>query len=188
MDILLDFLQIIPQRPVKIFIFLQFLKRCIIYFSLSYEPFVHEFFKLEQLILCEASHVESEKLHEEINRNTEEFIESLGIPYRQVVICGGDLKKAHVKSYDTELWVPLENTYREIASASYYHDFQTRRFNTRYDDNGTKRYVHSLNATAIPTPRILVSLVENYQQEDGSVVIPEALRPYMGKDKIVKKS
>jgi len=148
---------------------------------------VHEFYKLEQLVLCEASHDESVKLHEELNRNTEEFIESLGIPYRQVVISTGDLKRAHVKSYDTELWVPLENTYREIASASYYHDFQTRRFNIRYDDDGPStgsgqarlKYVHSLNATAIPTPRILVSLVENFQQADGSIKIPEVLVPYM---------
>lgn len=141
---------------------------------------VHEFFKLEQLILCEASHDESVKFHEELNRNTEEFIESLGIPYQQIVICTGDLKGAHVKSYDTELWVPKEGKYREIASASYYHDFQTRRFNTRYkDDDGKIKYVHSLNATAIPTPRILVSLVENFQLEDGSIKIPEVLKPYM---------
>jgi seryl-tRNA synthetase len=143
---------------------------------------VHEFYKLEQLILCEADHEESVKFHEEINRNTEEFVESLGIPYRQVVICTGDLKGAHVKSYDTELWVPKENTYREIGSASYYHDFQTRRFNTRYrDKTGKIRYVHSLNATAIPTPRILVSLVENFQQKDGSIKIPEVLQKYIGK-------
>ena len=147
---------------------------------------VHEFYKLEQLILCEADHAESERLHEELNRNTEEFIESLGIPYRQVAISSGDLKKAHVKSYDTDLWVPMENTYREIASASYYHDYQTRRFNTRYDDSGKKRYVHSLNATASPTPRILVSLVENFQQEDGSIKIPEVLQKYLGKDLISK--
>lgn len=147
---------------------------------------VHEFYKFEQLILCEADHAESERLHEELNRNTEEFIESLGIPYRQLVISTGDLKKAHVKSYDTELWVPMENRYREIASASYYHDFQTRRFNTRYNDGGKKRYVHSLNATAIPTPRILVSLVENFQQEDGSIKIPEVLQKYLGKDVISK--
>lgn len=140
---------------------------------------VHEFFKLEQLVLCEADHAESERLHEELNRNTEEFIESLGIPYRQVAISTGDLKRAHVKSYDTELWVPAQNSYREIASASYYHDFQTRRFNIRYDDNGKKLYAHSLNATAIPTPRILVSLVENFQQADGSVKIPDVLVPYM---------
>lgn len=148
---------------------------------------VHEFFKLEQLILCEADHTISENLHEELNRNTEEFIESLGIPYRQIVISTGDLKRAHVKSYDTELWVPLQNTYREIASASYYHDFQTRRFNIRYNDEGKKQYVHSLNATAIPTPRILVSLVENFQQADGSVKIPEVLVPYMNGLREIKK-
>ncbi|MEK7227553.1 MAG: serine--tRNA ligase [Patescibacteria group bacterium] len=141
---------------------------------------VHEFFKLEQLILCEADHNQSVKFHEELNRNTEEFIESLGIPYQQLEICTGDLKGAHVKSYDTELWVPKEGKYREIASASYYHDFQTRRFNTRYkDDDGKLTYPHSLNATAIPTPRILVSLVENFQQADGSVKIPSVLVPYM---------
>ena len=141
---------------------------------------VHEFFKLEQLILCEANHEQSVKYHEELNRNTEEFIESLGIPYQQLEICTGDLKTAHVKSYDTELWVPKEGKYREIGSASYYHDFQTRRFNTRYrDDDDILKYTHSLNATAIPTPRILVSLVENFQTADGSVKIPEVLIPYM---------
>jgi seryl-tRNA synthetase len=148
---------------------------------------VHEFYKLEQLILCEANHEESVKFHEELNRNTEEFIESLGIPYRQVVISTGDLKAAHVKSYDTELWIPKENTYREIASASYYHDFQCRRFGIRYRDaEGKIHFAHSLNATAIPTPRILVSLVENFQQADGSIKIPEALRKYMGGREFIK--
>ena len=142
---------------------------------------VHEFYKLEQLILCKASHEESVKFHEELNRNIEEFIESLEVPYRQVAICTGDLKGAHVKSYDTELWVPKEGKYREIGSASYYHDFQTRRFGIRYKDKtGKILYAHSLNATAIPTPRILVSLVENYQRADGSIKIPEVLRKYMG--------
>jgi seryl-tRNA synthetase len=146
---------------------------------------VHEFYKWEQLILCEASHEESVKFHEELNRNAEEFIESLGIPYRQVIICAGDMKSAHVKSYDTELWVPKEGKYREIASASYYHDFQTRRFNIRYRDHDDKiHYAHSLNATAIPTPRILVSLVENFQQADGSIKIPKVLQKYFGKDVI----
>ncbi|MEX0919137.1 MAG: serine--tRNA ligase [Parcubacteria group bacterium] len=141
---------------------------------------VHEFYKLEQLVLCESSHEESVKFHEELNRNTEEFIESLGIPYQQLVISTGDLKGAHVKSYDTELWVPKEEKYREIASVSYYHDFQTRRFNTRYKDtDGKLKYVHSLNGTAIPTPRILVSLVENFQQADGSIKLPAVLVPYM---------
>ncbi|MEZ4195262.1 MAG: serine--tRNA ligase [Candidatus Paceibacterota bacterium] len=146
---------------------------------------VHEFFKLEQVVLCEASHAESVKQHEWINRNTEEFIESLGIPYRTVLNCGGDLGQGQVKKYDIELWVPGEQTYREISSASYFHDFQARRFNIRYRDaEGKMRYAHSLNCTAIPTPRILVSLIENFQQADGTIVVPEALRPFMGKEVI----
>ncbi len=146
---------------------------------------VHEFYKLEQVMLCEASHEESVRWHEWLNRNTEEFIESLGIPYRTVLNCGGDLGQGQVKKYDIELWVPGEHTYREISSASYFHDFQTRRFNIRYrDEDGKTRYAHSLNCTAIPTPRILVSLVENFQQADGSIKIPEVLRPYFGKEQI----
>lgn len=146
---------------------------------------VHEFYKLEQVVLCEASHEESVKYHEWLNRNTEEFIESLGIPYRTVLNCGADIGQGQVKKYDVELWVPGEETYREISSASYFHDFQTRRFNIRYRaEDGKIRYAHSLNCTAIPTPRILVSLMENFQQADGSVIIPEVLRPYFGKDKI----
>lgn len=148
---------------------------------------VHEFFKLEQVILCEATHEESVRLHEWINRNAEEFIESLGIPYRTVLNCGGDLGQGQVKKYDIELWVPLENTYREISSASYFHDFQARRFNIRHKNKeGKTQYVHSLNCTAAPTPRILVSLVENFQQEDGSIKIPEVLQKYLGKEVISK--
>ncbi len=146
---------------------------------------VHEFYKLEQVVLCEASHETSVRLHEELNRNTEEFIESLNIPYHTVLNCGGDLGQGQVKKYDIELWVPGEKTYREISSASYFHDFQTRRFNIRYrGEDGKVRYAHSLNCTAIPTPRILVSLVENFQQADGSIKIPEVLRPYFGKEQI----
>jgi len=146
---------------------------------------VHEFYKMEQVVLCEASHQESVKYHEELNRNTEEFIESLGIPYRTVLNCGGDLGQGQVKKYDVELWVPGEKTYREISSASYFHDFQTRRFNIRYrDDDGRVQYAHSLNCTAIPTPRILVSLMENFQQADGTLKIPAALVPYFGKEQI----
>jgi seryl-tRNA synthetase len=148
---------------------------------------VHEFFKVEQVVLCEASHAESVRLHEEINRNTEEFIESLGIPYHTVLNCGGDIGQGQVKKYDIELWVPGEKTYREISSASYFHDFQTRRFNIRYkDEAGVMRYAHSLNCTAIPTPRILVSLVENFQQADGTIAIPEVLQKYFGKATISK--
>jgi seryl-tRNA synthetase len=144
---------------------------------------VHEFYKWEQVILCEASHEESVRWHDWLNRNTEEFIESLGIPYHTVVNCGGDLGLGQVKKYDIELWVPAEKTYREISSASYFHDFQTRRLNTRYrDDDGTVKFAHSLNSTAIPTPRILVSIVENFQQADGSVRVPSVLVPYVGKE------
>jgi len=146
---------------------------------------VHEFQKFEQLILCEASHETSVKFHEELNRNTEEFIESLGIPYHTVVNCGGDLGLGQVKKDDIELWVPKEGKYREISSASYFHDFQCRRLNIRYKDAaGKMQYCHSLNSTAIPTPRILVSLVENFQQADGSIKIPQVLVKYVGKDTI----
>jgi seryl-tRNA synthetase len=148
---------------------------------------VHEFYKMEQVILCEASHETSVKFHEEINRNTEEFIESLGIPYHTVINCGGDLGLGQVKKYDIELWVPKENTYREISSASYFHDFQARRFGIRYkDEEGKMHYTHTLNSTAIPTPRILVSMVENYQQADGSIKIPEVLQKYMGGREFIK--
>lgn len=148
---------------------------------------VHEFFKMEQVVLCEASHEESVRLHEEINRNTEEFIESLNIPYRTVVNCGGDLGLGQVKKYDIELWVPGEQKYREISSASYFHDFQSRRLNIKYrDQEGKSRFVHSLNCTAIPTPRILVSLIENYQNENGEVLIPDVLKPYMAGKEIIR--
>ncbi|MFA6314837.1 MAG: serine--tRNA ligase [Candidatus Paceibacterota bacterium] len=146
---------------------------------------VHEFYKFEQVVLCEANHETSVTFHDELNRNTEEFIESLGIPYRTVINCGGDLGLGQVKKYDIELWVPKEGKYREISSASYFHDFQTRRLNIRYRDaEGVSRYAHSLNSTAIPTPRILVSLIENYQQADGTVRIPDVLIPYYGANKI----
>ncbi|MDH5442523.1 MAG: serine--tRNA ligase [Candidatus Nomurabacteria bacterium] len=149
---------------------------------------VHEFYKLEQVILCEASHEKSVEYHEQLNRNTEEFIESLNIPYHTVINCAGDLGQGQVKKYDIELWVPREETYREISSASYFHDFQTRRFNIRYkDESGKMRFAHSLNSTAIPTPRVLVSMMENFQNADGSVTIPEVLRKYMGGRERIEK-
>ncbi len=141
---------------------------------------VHEFYKLEQLILCEAEHSVSAVLHEEINANFEEFLETLNLPYRRLLICTGDLSASKVKQYDTEGWFPSQNAYRELSSASYYHDFQTRRFNIRYDDGAKKKYVHSLNSTAVATPRIIGAIVENNQLSDGSIKVPEVLRKYMG--------
>jgi seryl-tRNA synthetase len=94
--------------------------------------------------------------------------------------CGGDLGRGHVKMYDLEAWIPSEERYGELGSASYFHDFQCRRCNIRYKDkDGKIKYAHSLNATAVATPRILIPLVENFQAADGSVKIPEPLRKYM---------
>ena len=147
---------------------------------------VHEFFKVEQVILCEASHEESVKWHEWITTNTEEFMQSLDIPYHVVLNCGGDIGQGQVKKYDIEAWVPKENTYRETHSSSYFHDFQTRRFNIKYKDkDGKLQYTHSLNNTAIASPRILVSLIENFQQKDGSVRIPKPLQKYMGGKEVI---
>lgn len=143
---------------------------------------VHEFYKWEQIVLCEASHEESVKHHEEILKNSEEFLQKLNIPYHVVLNCGADLGQGQVKKYDIEAWVPSENTYRETHSASYFHDFQTRRTNTRYrDDQGVMRFAHSLNNTALAMPRILVSIIENNQQADGTILVPEILQPYVGK-------
>ncbi len=148
---------------------------------------VHEFFKFEQVVLCEASHTESVKFHEEIQRNTEEITEALGLPYHVVINCAGDLGLGQVKKYDIEAWLPSENTYRETGSASYFHDFQTRRLNIRYrDDDGKIKFVHSLNNTAL-SGRPLIMIVENYQQADGSIKIPEVLRKYMGDREFIKK-
>ena len=113
----------------------------------------------------------------------------LGLPYHVVINCGGDLGLGQVKKYDIEAWMPSEKTYRETHSSSYFHDFQTRRLNIRYrGEDGMVRYVHSLNNTALATPRILCQIVENNQQADGSITIPQALRGYMGKDVISSNS
>lgn len=144
---------------------------------------VHEFFKWEQVVLCEASHTESVRLHEELTQNAEEFLQLLNLPYHVVVNCGGDLGLGQVKKYDIEAWMPSQNTYRETHSSSYFHDFQTRRLTTRYKEaDGTLKFAHSLNNTAVAMPRILTMLVENYQQEDGTVRVPKALVPYVGKE------
>lgn len=149
---------------------------------------IHEFVKYEQVVLCEASHEESVKLHEELTANAEALLQELKLPYRVVVNCGGDLGLGQVKKYDIEAWMPSEKKYRETHSSSYFHDFQTRRLNIRYrDESGTVRYVHSLNNTALAMPRILCQVVENNQRSDGTITIPDVLRGYMGKDVIEKK-
>lgn len=144
---------------------------------------VHEFFKLEQVVLVPASHEESVAWHEKLTQNAEHMLQALGLPYRVVLNCGGDIGLGQVKKYDIETWIPSENRYGETHSSSYFHDFQTRRLNIRYrDTDGTLRFVHSLNNTMAATPRLLISLLENYQEADGRIRIPKALVPYMGKD------
>lgn len=148
---------------------------------------VHEFFKIEQVILTEASHEESVKWHEEITAHVEYLMQQLGIPYHVVVNCGGDLGLGQVKKYDIEAWMPSQDKYRETHSSSYFHDFQTRRLGIRYkDDDGKLRFTHSLNNTACATSRLPAALVENFQQEDGSILIPEVLRKYMGGKEFIK--
>lgn len=143
---------------------------------------VHEFYKFEQVILCEANHEESVRLHEELTNNAEEMLQGLDIPYHVVVNCGGDLGLGQVKKYDIEAWIPSQKKYRETHSSSYFHDFQTRRLNIKYKDtDGKLRFTHSLNNTAIATPRVLGAIIENYQQADGTIKVPEALVKYMGK-------
>jgi seryl-tRNA synthetase len=150
---------------------------------------VHEFYKCEQVVICEASHETSVKYHEEIARNAEEMMEELGIPYHTVVNCGGDLGQGQVKKYDIEAWLPAQEKYRETHSASYFHDFQTRRLNIRYKDaQGKMEYTHSLNNTAAATPRLLIAIIENYQQADGTIKIPDVLVPFMGGKTVIGKS
>ncbi len=149
---------------------------------------VHEFFKLEQVILCEASHELSVKLHEEITAHVEHLMQELGIPYRVVANCGGDLGLGQVKKYDIEAWMPSEGKYRETHSSSYFHDFQTRRLNIRYKDaDGKNKYAHSLNNTAVATSRLPAAILENYQEEDGRVRIPQVLRRFMGGKEYIEK-
>jgi len=146
---------------------------------------LHEFYKVEQVILCEANHEISVKWHEALLENAEKIMQGLGIPYRVVINCTGDLGQGQVKKYDIEAWIPSENKYRETHSISYFHDFQTRRLNLKYkDEEGKTRFAHSLNGTALASPRILVPLIENCQNEDGSITVPEVLRKYLGKDVI----
>lgn len=149
---------------------------------------VHEFYKLEQVVLCEASHEESVKHHEELLENAEALLQALELPYHVVVNCGADLGLGQVKKYDIETWMPSKNKYGETHSCSYFHDFQTRRLNIKYrDTDGSLKLAHSLNNTALATTRILIQLVENHQKADGSIRIPELLRPYMGGREFIGK-
>jgi len=148
---------------------------------------IHQFNKVEQYVICEASHEESVRWHEQLLKNSEELVQALELPYRVMNVCTGDMGDGKVGMYDLECWLPSEGRYRETHSCSYFHDWQARRVNMRYrDEEGKLRFVHTLNNTAIASPRILLPLLEIHQQADGSVRIPAALRPYMGGQEYIR--
>jgi seryl-tRNA synthetase len=141
---------------------------------------VHQFHKVE-MVTISAPETSADE-HERMTRNAERVLEKLGLPYRRIVLCTGDMGFASQKTYDLEVWLPGQNAYREISSCSNCGDFQARRMNARYRSNDFKgtRYLHTLNGSGVAVGRCLVAVLENYQNADGSVTIPEALRPYMG--------
>ncbi|MCP4915205.1 MAG: serine--tRNA ligase [Oligoflexia bacterium] len=148
---------------------------------------VHQFLKTEQYIICKNDPEESAKWHKMLLETSEEIVNDLELPYRIVECCTGDMGTGKVRMYDIECWVPSEEKYRETHSCSSLHDWQSRRTNTRYrNSEGKVEFCHTLNNTAVATPRILVSFIECHQQEDGSVKIPEKLRPYMGGKDVIK--
>ncbi|MGB0652021.1 MAG: serine--tRNA ligase [Thermoplasmatota archaeon] len=141
---------------------------------------VHQFSKVEQFVYATAE--QSWDLHEELLANAEALYQALGIPYRVVTICTGDLGTVAAKKYDIEAWMPVQGAYREVVSCSNCTDYQARRYNTRHRKapGEPTAFVHTLNSTAIAVQRTLVAILENFQNENGSVTIPEVLRPYVG--------
>jgi seryl-tRNA synthetase len=145
----------------------------------------HEFWKVEQVIIAKNDINEGKQLHEELQKNSEEILEELNIPYRVLCMCTGDMGEPQMKKYDTEAWMPSRNAYGETMSNSIMGDFQCRRLNIKYrKKDGTTHYCFSLNNTAIASPRILIAILENYQQKDGSVLIPKVLQAFVGNNKI----
>lgn len=141
---------------------------------------IHQFQKVEQVVICRADPEESLRWHAAILANAEELLQKLALPYRVVNVCGGDLGRPQVQKFDLETWMPSRGGYGETHSASRFHDFQARRLELRYRDAaGKTHYCHTLNNTVIASPRILIPILENYQEEDGSVTVPAALRPYL---------
>ncbi len=151
---------------------------------------IHQFDKVEQVIICKNDVEESKMFHQEILSNSEGVLKAFKLPYRIVNVCTGDLGRGQAQKFDIETWMPSRGNYCETHSASRFYDFQARRMNLRYKQNETKKnlFCHTLNNTVIASPRVLIPLMELYQNADGSITIPEVLRPYMGgKEKIEKK-
>ena len=148
---------------------------------------VHQFSKIEMFIY--ALPEDSSRLHEELLRLEEELWQGLGIPYRALEMCTGDLGAMAARKFDLEAWMPGRNDWGEVTSASNVTDYQARNLNVRYKkDDGNHGFIHMLNGTAIATSRAFVAILENYQQEDGSIKIPEVLRPYMGGMEYIAKT
>lgn len=144
---------------------------------------VHQFNKLELYVFCKPE--ESEKWHDKLVELEEELCQSLGIPYQLVRIAAGDLGQSAYKKFDIEYWSPVDQAYRELMSCSNVTDYQARRLNIRYkDQDGKTQYVHTLNGTAAAYSRMCIAIIENFQNENGSVTVPKPLRPYLGSDKI----
>jgi seryl-tRNA synthetase len=150
---------------------------------------IHQFQKIEQVVICAAEEAVSIREHHHITGNSEAILQALKLPYRVVNVCTGDLGRGQVQKFDIETWMPSRNAYGETHSSSRFHDFQARRLNLRYrDKDGKVRVCHTLNNTVVASPRILIPILELYQNADGSVTIPEVLRPYMGgRDRIVPR-
>jgi seryl-tRNA synthetase len=147
---------------------------------------LHEFEKVEMVYLT--SQEDSEKYHEEMTARAEKLLEMLQLPYRRIVLATGDASFASAKTYDLEVWSPFLKRYLETSSCSNCTDFQARRMNTRYQSKEGLKYVHTLNGSGLATPRLMIALIENNQDEDGSINIPKVLQPYMsGKKKIEAK-
>lgn len=142
---------------------------------------LHEFWKIEQVILDKNDIDNARTVHEELLQNAEGILQDLGLPYQVLLMCTGDMGEPQLKKYDIETWMPSREGYGETMSNSIMGDFQTRRLNIKYRrKDGSKEYCFSFNNTAVASPRILIALLENCQQKDGSVKIPEALRPLTG--------
>ncbi|HLC76123.1 MAG TPA: serine--tRNA ligase [Candidatus Peribacterales bacterium] len=149
---------------------------------------VHQFEKVEQVVLCRADVEEGLKLFEEIRTNAEDILRALELPYRIVDVCTGDMGKGKLYMQDIETWMPSRKAYGETHSCSYLGDFQARRLNIKYETKeGKKEFVHTLNNTCIASPRILIPILEIYQKENGDIEVPKVLRPYMAGQKIITK-
>lgn len=145
----------------------------------------HQFNKIEQVIICKPE--ESWTFHEELIKNMSDFFESLNLHFRQVNICTGDIGTVAAKKYDLEVWMPVQKTYREVGSCSNCTDYQARRLKMRYKTNKDTIIPHTLNSTCVATSRALVAILENYQQKEGSIKIPNVLVPYMNGKLMIKK-